>query len=852
MNKSKTILLLTLTSILFTSFTRAQTSVELAASVVSNFPSINSDIATFFKAETSGDCYKLAGYVSLLTVEEQKFIAGRAKVENGRCFQRPSKEDLEKEKSAIKSISAAFSASATEDSKKLRKPLSVYSSVQIEFKETDEAVDVDASIKTFASVQSKANSCASNSFKRLLRVVTKRRNIIYAKLENLNSACSLSAVGTLTGASVYTNCKMSLETAREIFGVYKSLAPCLMKLQNEYITSFNKARATVSQLKQCKVDGNSNVEVDVSVSAAAATRLRFLEEEVESEDEVEGEAEVEASVENSIKTSMSNSISTTVSASVSASISATLDSESENEDNLDDSDSRPDLVTAEDSSSSSSSSSSSTSSAGIEAQTGVETKSSSKERVDKATVKRDQVCDSTESAGDGTLRQLQNNETKASASGNASIGIKIDDVLDKIKDIWKDAKGETSKAVQEMKNEIDKVTNNYKICKNSKLTFNSNGDFIISARKDVANLFVSSKDNFKITFTSNAAARALAKMDDAWNPDSGYDLSCSPIIEMIQNSFITNNRNSIANLYKRLGNNGNKNPIFYYFCEYNNGTKILNCSCQSGTCSGQYLANVSFNIKTDAFVSNFTSITIVIWSSGGATSYFAEYAIEKTDSGTTFTEKKFEYKVKNQNSNNSVCEQMVGCMKIVTNPNKSKESKESCEGKMQEKCKKRLDELNSKTEANYIAEVSLATDVIPFIDDEEPTDKFIKFASEFLVSEDGFTFGSNIFIKFPTAIAAQATADASTTTRLRNLETFTSNSSIDSDSGAQVDSASYDTSEVVVDGSTSTQSASEGTYMTENKANANLYVNNQYGENNSTRFSSSLTILVCIFMLMLF
>ena len=210
MNSKKVFLLLSF-SIFFVSIVKAQTRAEIAASVVSNFPFLNADLAVFFKAESSGECYKLAGYTSTLKSEQQAYFALVAKYENDRCFQR-LKEFSEKERTAFKSISADFSAAATEDSKQLRKSLSMYSSLEKEFKSSEEAVDVLSPIRTFASVQAKVNSCASNSFKRLVRIIIKRRNIIYSKLANLNSDCTLTAVGNLTGASVYTGCKISLDT----------------------------------------------------------------------------------------------------------------------------------------------------------------------------------------------------------------------------------------------------------------------------------------------------------------------------------------------------------------------------------------------------------------------------------------------------------------------------------------------------------------------------------------------------------------------------------------------------------------------------------------------------------------
>lgn len=782
-------------AIMFSSISCETTSASVAAQVVAQFPDLNSSIATFFSNANSGDCYKLAGYVNLLSQKEQTYLAGQANYSNGRCFQRPTSDTGKaSEKSAYERITADMTTSTTSDVTIYKKSIAVYKSVELKYGSSSDSTNVNKATNSFFSTYVQANKCVSLNLKALREIIIFSRNILFSTLDNLNAVCKLQAISSDATLTVFVGCKMSLTTATKLLAIYQKLAPCLMTFHGQFAMTTYSARATISQLAQCKVSGNSN----------QTTTSRLLEE-----------AAVSASVSTNISGGTAN---TNGSASISASGSVKATKRSVD--------------------------CSLTETAGGTARV-LETAAASANASVPSVM--GSMASNIESALNSAMSAIKSALANTNVSVNASANASSNGFLNTLDNFWKKTVNIVTKNFEKAKKAVSSMTKDYKVCKVSQVTFNSKGKFVLPIDQASLNLITSSEANFKATFTSSDAVDFGTFMDSVLNADSGYNPSCAPLAQTIHTNFNLGNNSVFAKINGRVKSN-KAGSNYWYLCQYNSTTSTLDCGCKVGDCS-QINSNtsISYSLSSNAWVNNFSSIHIAVWRIDNTTTYFSEYSTSSTASdGTTYGDQKFEYQVGSSKSNPGVCHQTVGCMQMSVNSYKTTSSKEGCSGKMQSQCESALDTNNSKSDGSNVLASSIAIDDMPFMDATTPDAEFIEFISEFLISEDGFQYQGNVYSDFASAVASYNMNYSS----MRNLETSPYDSRLESDSGAQVDQGSYDNSEVNTDGSTSTQAASPSAIQTNTTAYATDYNNGNY-HNASSIICYSINLILLLGLLLL-
>lgn len=406
--------------------------------------------------------------------------------------------------------------------------------------------------------------------------------------------------------------------------------------------------------------------------------------------------------------------------------------------------------------------------------------------------------------------------------------------LSDLKDFFSDIGDAISENFDNLSSVIKDITASYSVCKLSKLKFSSSGENIIPIAQTSLDLAISSNTRFGNAFTSDAAVAYKAKLESILDSDSGYDPSCMSIPTAFQ-SFFSDENHAITG-FKTKATAQTSASNYWYLCELNSAKTALVCSCKSGDCS-QISSETSISFTINAGLSLNTA-SFGLWSVSGNFSYFAEYSTSETVSETVYSEKKFEFGSGSTNSTVAICEQIVGCMEITINDYKLLSSKEGCQGKMSEKCSDKMKEFFDKSGNNNIVKLALAASYIPYIDLENPSDEFISAQSAFLLSVDAFHLQSNIFTTFSVGLG-----EGMKNSNKRLLQSSFSNT-LESDSGAQVDSSSYDDSEVNVDGSTSSSTANRSTYSSEVDTSAQAYVDGKYGGSSFIQLSFAIVLIL--------
>lgn len=831
----------------------------IAAEVVAIYPNLNANI-TAFLISTNGECYKLAGYLSLLSDSEQEFLVGRANYTNDRCFQRPvSQEDIDEQKLAFSQITTDLSLTATADASNFKSALAAYQAIQLKYSSSDDTSNVSTATSSI-SAYVKVNKCLSRALKLIRDFEISRRHIVYSTLTNLDAVCQLKVVTNDTLGSVYTNCKMSLGKAKKLLSIYQDLAPCLMGLNNEFAIAVNSARATISNLSQCKIarDEPSSTESTTTDAVQVFMNLTNFTSNSSFSSNISSNTtpiSKEHSKEDSKAKKRSESCKSTVNVGSTRRI----------------------LQQGPGSQGGSYPGGQGSNQGGQGGNQGGQgntpggqgspkpaPKNSTMKNGDNPTMTKStnpgneqpqEKQDITQKPNNNTNSQNQNRPQKNNSSNNEFL----------VETSTKSTASSTQKGKDQQSNKppekekskpedsipslksilvkstakletLNSIVSDYSVCQSSKATFNSKGHFVVPIQQTSLDKFTSQISNLSAAFNTSDANNFQEFIDSVLDPNSGYNPSCSPIAQIIKNNFDVKG-GFLANVNGKI-NSMKGGPNFWFLCQYNNSTTSLDYSCKEGDCSPIYSGSGSSPLSINAWITNFNSLHISVWRVNGITSYFAEYSTSST-SDSSFSQKNFEYQVGKSKSNQGVCQQIVGCMHDSVS---SGNSTSVCFEKMKPKCEEALNAVNAISNLSSLLSAFFVTNDIPYLTLEAPNANFLRFLANFLIT-DGFNHGKAIYLGFSLALASNDTnstdSTGSTASSLRILDSSEYDDRLDSDPNAQISSSSYDDSEVNCDGSTSQQAASESRVETSINNAAIGYNNGESATNNWNTYSTS-------------
>eukprot|EP00340_Litonotus_pictus_P001793 CAMPEP_0170518072 /NCGR_PEP_ID=MMETSP0209-20121228/3852_1 /TAXON_ID=665100 ORGANISM="Litonotus pictus, Strain P1" /NCGR_SAMPLE_ID=MMETSP0209 /ASSEMBLY_ACC=CAM_ASM_000301 /LENGTH=724 /DNA_ID=CAMNT_0010803501 /DNA_START=316 /DNA_END=2487 /DNA_ORIENTATION=+ len=707
-----------------------------------------------------------------------------------------------------------MSIAISEDSKRLRSTFAVFKSAEKRFGDDEnKQISVNNNTKAFISTQAKVNSCISSAFKKIRNIVFGARRIFYAKISDLEKSCTVEAVGE---GKFVKDCKMSIKTARLILEIYQESTPCLMKLHNEFVMAINKSRAVISQVKECKEQGNSNIvdeeeggrvlqyDYGNHASENLEKAQELLNNNLESIAELENLSNLEVSGDFPDIGELSNlpdigDLSDFPKIEISE-LQETLEEIGEKfEESL-----KPifeDLVDGH--------------------------------KMHKPD--RGVECSLTKSVRDDRLRFLDTHQVN-------------EELFDELLGVVEESFGELGLG-KTMLDEFKKVTkqlgDHMNVCPKHVIQFDQDGKNVIPMSNDMIKIGESMVQIFGSAFSSEEAKKFKEKVSQTLSSESGYDPSCTPIIEYLNSNFDMRRNNVIAKfLRKNLDKHRDQRnfaeiPDFWYECNLEKSK--LSCKCMSSEgCDG--INDANYDKLDKPWAIQFDSLTVSIWKTGNNINYFSEYSIKRSKSNgdsDLSADKKFEFSFDDTKSNNFVCEQLVGCMRISNSRAKGAEEKSGCQGEMKHKCDDYLGELAEQTGSHEIIDTSFIDSNIPFDNLQIPTIEFIRLVSLYLISSDGFSYSRRPVTGFAQFIAAHdLTLNESES--LRRVLQSGFDSTLEDDAEAQVEIDSEDESmEVEVEGATSTKEGNVADYEESLETQAKSFVEEDFDDINEIRLDAA-------------